>query len=85
MNALIDKDSGFPWVEETKFTGWLVQFKAHLRKTSSHVVLDIPRPSDMTDDGDPTERRAFVATQREYYQLDIIAFLGLIKGSRINP
>ena len=71
MNALTDKDSGFPWFEETNLTGWLVQFKAHLRKTRSHVVLDSRRPSDVDDDGDsfaltPNERRAFDANQREY-------------------
>lgn len=39
MSVLTDKDSGFPWFEETYYTGWLVQFKAYLRKSGSHVVL----------------------------------------------
>ena len=52
MNTLIDKDSELPWFEDTNFTGWLVQFKAHLRKTGLHILLDTPRPSDVNEDGD---------------------------------
>ena len=68
----------------TSLVSWFVQFKAHSRKTGSHLVLDRPRPSDVDNDGDPiamttNERRVFVADQREYDQLDKIAFLELMK------
>ena len=47
MSASKESDAGFPWLEEQNFTGWLVQFRAHLRKAGAHVVLDRPRPSDL--------------------------------------
>ena len=57
-------DAGFPWFEEQNFTGWLVQFRAHLRKAGTHVVLDRPRPSDLDAQGNPIpinapQRRTF--------------------------
>ena len=30
MSVSKESDAGFPWFEEQNFTGWLVQFRAHL-------------------------------------------------------
>ena len=58
MSASKESDAGFPWFEEQNFTGWLVQFCAHLRKTGAHVVLDRPRPSDLDAQGNPIPMNA---------------------------
>ena len=64
-------DSGFPWFEEKNFAGWLIQFKAHLRKTGSRVALYRPRPSDKDQAGVPipmnaAQRRAYEQECAEY-------------------
>ena len=53
MSVSKESDAGFPWFEEQNFTYWLVQFRAHLRKSSAHVVLDRPRSSDLDAQGNP--------------------------------
>ena len=75
MNSVssLDHDSGFPWFEQNNFNGWLVQFKAHLRRTKSHSVLDTPRPRDKDANGNPlvltsAERRLI----QEYGEADKI-------------
>ena len=82
----VDHDSGFPWFEQNNFNGWLVQFKAHLRKTKSHFVLETPRPRDKDAQGNPiqltaAERRVI----QEYDEADNIAFSELMKSCRLNP
>ena len=57
------------------YTGWLVQFRAHLRKAGAHVVLDRPRPSDLDAQGNPIpmtaqHRRTFNDEVAESDQLD---------------
>ena len=39
--SIAEHDPGFPWFEENNFNGWLIQFKAHLRKVGAHVLLDV--------------------------------------------
>lgn len=83
-------DSGFPWFEEKNFAGWLIQFKAHLRKTGSHVALDRPRPSDKDQAGVPipmnaAQRRAYEQECAEYDGKDNVAFSDLMKACRVNP
>ena len=73
----------------TKFTGWLVQFRAHLRKAGAHVILDRPRPSDLDAQGNPIpmnaqQRWTFNDEVAEYDRLDNIAFSELMKACRQN-
>ena len=89
MSASKESDAGFPWFEEQNFTGWLVQFRAHLRKAGAHVVLDRPRPSDLDAQGNPIpmnaqQRRTFNDEVAEYDRLDNIAFSELMKACRQN-
>ena len=58
MSSSKKSDAGFPWFEEQNFTGWLVQFRAHLRKSGAHVVLDWPRPSHLDAQGNPIPMNA---------------------------
>jgi hypothetical protein len=38
MSTTSEKDLGFPWFEDHNFSGWLIQFKAHLKKSwKDHV------------------------------------------------
>ena len=39
MSSSKESDAGFPWFEKQNFTGWLVQFRGHLRKAGANVVL----------------------------------------------
>ena len=89
MSASKESDAGFPWFEEQNFTGWLVQFRAHLRKAGAHVVLDRPRPSDLDAQGNhipmtAKQRRTFNDEVAEYDRLDNIAFSELMKACRQN-
>ena len=89
MSSAKDSDVGFPWFEEQNFTGWLVQFRAHLRKSGAHVVLDRPRPSDLDAQGisipkNAQQRRTFNDEVAEYDRLDNIAFSDLMKACRQN-
>ena len=90
MSSSEDNDVGFPWFEEQNFTGWLVQFRAHLRKSGAHVVLDRPRPSDLDAQGNPIpmnaqQRRTFNDEVAEYNRLDNNnAFSELMKACRQN-
>ena len=89
MSASKESDAGFPWFEEQNFTGWLVQFRVHLRKEGAHVVLDRPRPSDQDAQGNPIpmnaqQRRTFNDEVAEYDRLDNIAFSELMKACRQN-
>ena len=52
MNTPTDNDCGFPLFEDSNFTCWLVSFKAHLRETGFHVVLDRPHVGNVEVDGD---------------------------------
>ena len=45
-----DHDAGFSWFEPNNFSGWLIQFRAHLRRTNSDFVLDGPPPDDHAAD-----------------------------------
>ena len=89
MSSSKDNDVGFPWFEEQNFTGWLVQFRAHLRQSGAHVVLDRPRPSDLDAQGNPIpmnaqQRRTFNDEVAEYDRLDNLAFTDLKKACRQN-
>ena len=89
MSVSKESDAGFPWFEEQNFTGWLVQFRAHLRKAGAHVVLDRPRPSDLDAQGNPIpmnaqQRRTFNDEVAEYDRLVNIAFSELMKACRQN-
>ena len=89
MSASKESDAGFPWCEEQNFTGWQVQFRAHLRKAGAHVVLDRPRPSDLDAQGNyipmnAQQRRTFHDEVAEYDRLDNIAFSELMKACRQN-
>ena len=84
-----DSSAGFPWFEERNYPGWLIQFKAHLRKTGSHFVLDNPRPDDLDANGVPQvltnqQRRALETQQSEYDKADNIAYSELMKALRLN-
>jgi hypothetical protein len=91
MSTTSEKDLGFPWFEDQNFSGWLIQFKAHLRKTNSHKVLEEPRPTEEVDeDGDPipmnqAQRQRFQREVEAYDELDNIAFSELMKACRLNP
>ena len=85
-----EHDPGFPWFEENNFNGWLIQFKAHLRKVGAHVVLNQSRPADVDAAGVPIpmnaqQRRALVDQQAGYDKLDNIAYSELMKAFRANP
>ena len=89
MSVSKESDAGFPWLEEQIFTGWLVQFRAHLRKAGAHVVLNRPRPSDLNAQGNPIpmnsqQRRTFNDVVAEYDRLDNIAFWELTRACRQN-
>ena len=79
-SSSVENDPGFPWFEENNFNGWLIQFKAHLRKVGAHVVLDQPRPADVDAAGVPIpmnaqQRRALLIDQQtEYDKFDNIAY-----------
>ena len=85
MSSSKESDVGFHWFKEQNFTGWLVQFRAHLRKSGAHVVLDRPRPSDLNTQGNPIpmnaqQRRTLNDEVAEYDRLDNITFSDLMKG-----
>ena len=48
-----EHDKGFPYFEENNFSGWLVQFKAHLRQFDADEVLEFPIPKDVDANGVP--------------------------------
>ena len=90
MSTSKDSDVGFPWFKKQNFTDWLVQFRAHLRKSGAHVALDRPRPTDLDAQGNPIpmnaqQRRTFNDEVAEYDRLDNIAFSDLMKACRPNP
>jgi hypothetical protein len=83
-------DKGFPWFEEKNFGGWLVQFRAHLRRTDSHMVLDTACPTDLDANGVPivmtaAQRREFNEEVLEWKAHDNIAFSDIMKACRPNP
>ena len=87
MSASEESDAGFPWFEEQNFTGWLVQFGAHLRKAEMRTKR--PRPSDLDAQGNPIpmnaqKRRTFNDEVAEYDRLVNIAFSELMKACRQN-
>ena len=92
--SFTDTDSsssaGFPWFEEKNFNGWLVQFRAHLRMTNSHAVLDSPRPTPPEDaegqlvELNQAQRRQLVTDQTQYDAADNIAYSELMKACRLN-
>ena len=51
MNIPTYNNSGFPWFEENKISGWLVQVKAHLHHTDFHVILERSGPDGVDNDG----------------------------------
>lgn len=82
--------AGFPWFEENNFSGWLIQFKAHLRKVGAHLILEQERPKDIGPNGEPLQmnaqqRRAYEVSLAEYDKLDNIAYSELMKACRLNP
>lgn len=82
--------AGFPWFEENNFSGWLIQFKAHLRKVGAHLILDQPRPKDVDANGVPIpmnaqQRRVYETSLTDYDKFDNIAYSELMKACRINP
>ena len=88
--SLADHDSGFYWYEENNISGWLFQFKFHLRKVGGHVVLNQPRPADVDVAGDPIplnaqQQRALVDQQVEYDKMDYTPYSELIKACCANP
>lgn len=90
MSITKETDSGFPWFEDQNFSGWLIQFQAHLRKTNSHTVLDHPRPDDVDPNGNPiqmnqAQRQRFQRERDAYDEKDNIAFSELMKACRLNP
>ena len=83
-------DKGFPWFEEKNFGGWLIQFRAHLRRSDSHKVLDEPCPSGLDANGvalvmTAAETRTFNAAVLEWKENDNIAFSDIMKACRPNP
>jgi hypothetical protein len=82
---------GFPWFEERNYSGWFIQFKAHLRRTDSLAPLENPRPVAPIDaQGVPVvmnaaQSRALLANQAAYDKADNIAFSELMKACRRNP
>jgi hypothetical protein len=83
-------DKSFPYFEENNFTGWLVQFKAHLRQYDADEVLDTPIPKDVDANGAPIpmtarERADFVRDLNSYKEKDRIAYSHIMKACRLNP
>lgn len=85
-----DHDSAFPFFEELNFSGWLIQFKAHLRRYDADEVLDTPIPSDLDANGVPIvmnarERQQFDRDLAAYKQKDKIAYPEIMKACYKNP
>lgn len=90
MANLTDSDKGFPYFEEANFSGWLVQFKAHLRQFDADEVLDSPIPKDTDENGNPIpmnarERAEFNRELADYKAKDRIAYSHIMKACRLNP
>ena len=90
-NSNDNTTASFPWFEEENFTGWFIQFKAHLRRTDSLVAIMGPRPeAPLGADGQPqvlnqAQTRDLTTRQEEYDAADNIAFSDLMKACRKNP
>lgn len=85
-----DRDTAFPFFEELNFAGWLIQFKAHLRRYGAEHVLDTPIPSDKDANGvlivmNARERADFERNLKEYKEKDNIAYPELMKACYKNP
>jgi hypothetical protein len=85
-----NSSQGFPWFEENNFSGWLVQFQAHLRRSNSLVALQEPRPLPPVDAAGQSvaqnnaQRQALLRLQSAYDQADNYAFSDLMKACRLN-
>ena len=66
-----DNDSAFPFFEELNFAGWLIQFKAHLRRFDADDVLDTPIPKDHDANGVPIVMNA---RDRQQFDRDLAAY-----------
>jgi hypothetical protein len=87
-----DNNDSFPFLEEDNFLGWLVIFRAHLRKQNrAHEVLDKPVPKPPADaNGNPipmnqAQRTAFQNELKDYMEKDDIAFSDLMKACIRSP
>ena len=85
-----DRDTAFPFFEELNFAGWLIQFKAHLRRYGAEHVLDTPIPSDKDANGvliamNARERADFERNLKEYKEKDNIDIPELMKACYKNP
>jgi hypothetical protein len=94
MNNQSSSDSshslGFPWFEEDNFSGWLIQFKAHLRRSDAVAPVLGPRPAVPLDQQgqpvalDQAQARNLVTNQSVYDKADNVAFSDLMKACRLN-
>ena len=84
-----DNDSAFPFFEELNFAGWLIQFKAHLRRFDADDVLDTPIPKDHDANGVPIvmnarDRQQFDRELAAYKAKDKIAYPEIMKACYKN-
>jgi hypothetical protein len=84
-----DNDSAFPFFEELNFAGWLIQFKAHLRRFDADDVLDTPIPKDHDANGVPIvmnarDRQQFDRDLAAYKAKDKIAYPEIMKACYKN-
>jgi hypothetical protein len=84
-----DRDSAFPFFEELNFAGWLIQFKAHLRRYDADDVLDTPIPKDHDANGVPIvmnarDRQQFDRDLAAYKEKDKIAYPEIMKACYKN-
>ena len=87
--SISDHDSAFPFFEELNFTGWLIQFKAHLRRYDADDVLDTPIPTDRDANGVPIvmnarDRQQFDRDLAAYKAKDKIAYPEIMKACYKN-
>jgi len=90
-NSYDSLNNGFPWFEENNYTGWFIQFKAHLRRTDSLAPIMGARPTPPLDAAgfaipqNQAMGRAMGTAQAAYDKADNIAFSDLMKACRRNP
>jgi hypothetical protein len=78
MSGEHEIDKSFPYFEEHKFSGWLIQFKAMLQELDCDEVIETPISKDVDANGQPIdmnvrERQVFDRALRAYKELDKIA------------
>jgi hypothetical protein len=82
-------DKSFPYFEEHKFSGWLIQFQAMLRELDCDEIIKTPIPKDVDANGVPIpmnarERQDFNRALRDYKPLEKIAYARIMKACRLN-